>query len=100
MKYYSETLNKLFASEDECKKAEDAFIAEEKKKKEAEEKKANERKVRAAEVEEAMKQATDAVKHYRELLTAFCKDYGAFHYSFKSNKDRSTLWDLFDFDLF
>lgn len=100
MKYYSEQLHKIFDSEEACVKAEKTFEEEERKKKEAEEKKANERKQRAAEVEEAMKMANEAIKNYRELLTKFCKDYGAFHYSFKDKGERNLFWDLLDFDLF
>ena len=79
MKYYSETLNKVFENEKDCLDAEKEHKAkveaEEKRKKEL----ADSRKVRAKEVEDAYKAIIDAQKHYNELLTNFCKEYGSFH---------------------
>ena len=79
MKYYSETLNKVFENEKDCLKAEkehkEKVEAEEKHKKEL----ADSRKIRAKEVEDAYKAVIDAQKHYNELLTNFCKEYGSFH---------------------
>lgn len=79
MKYYSETLNKVFENEKDCLNAEKEYEAkveeEEKRKKEL----ADSRKVRAKEVEDAYKAIIDAQKHYNELLTNFCKEYGSFH---------------------
>ena len=79
MKYYSETLNKVFENEKDCLDAEEEYKAkveeEEKRKKEL----ADSREVRAKEVEDAYKAIIDAQKHYNELLTNFCKEYGSFH---------------------
>ena len=79
MKYYSETLNKIFENEKDCLNAEkehkEKVEAEEKRKKEL----ADSRKIRAKEVEDAYKAIIDAQKHYNELLTNFCKEYGSFH---------------------
>ena len=79
MKYYSETLNKVFENEKDCLNAEKEYKAkveaEEKHKKEL----ADSRKIRAKEVEDAYKAIIDAQKHYNELLTNFCKEYGSFH---------------------
>ena len=59
------------------------FKKEHKEKVEAEEKHkkelADSRKIRAKEVEDAYKAVIDAQKHYNELLTNFCKEYGSFH---------------------
>lgn len=79
MKYYSETLNKLFetekdllAEEKKVKEAEAAKIEAEKAKKEA-------RATRAKEVEKALKDADAAQSKAQKLLTDFIKDYGYFH---------------------
>lgn len=93
MKYFSEKLNKLFDSSDECAKAEAAAIKAEEEKKVAEQKKAETRKARAKEVEDALKASVEARAKYDKLLREFCKDYGAFHYSFNSEDDD----DIFNF---
>lgn len=85
MKYFSEQLNRLFDSAEELETAEAKAIAEENARKEAEQKKAAERKARAAEVEEARKAMMEATKHYNDVLAKFCKDYGAYHCSVKSD---------------
>jgi len=95
MKFYSETLNKLFDSSEECAKAEADYKKKLEEKKAAEQKKAETRKARAQEVEDAMKAAAEARANYEKLLAAFCKDYGTFHYSF-SNDDSKDLKSLFD----
>lgn len=95
LKYFSEKLNKLFDTEEELHKAEAEVEQKELEKLQLAEK----RKERAKEVESALKEAKNAQKHYIELLNAFCKDYGYFHYSWNS-KDGSPL-NLKDFiDLF
>lgn len=92
MKYYSEVLNKVFDTEKACSEAEAKYQAEVEAKKAAEAKKAETRKARAAEVEAAMKAAREARAKYDKLLQEFCKDYGAFHYSFTDGDE-----DIFDF---
>ena len=66
MKYYSETLNKVFENEKDCLDAEKEYKEkveeEEKRKKEL----ADSRKIRAKEVEDAYKAIIDAQKHYNE----------------------------------
>ena len=93
MKIYSEELKKLFDTVEECEKAEAAHRKAEEEKKAAEQKKAENRKARAKEVEDALKAAAEARANYEKLLAAFCKDYGAFHYSFKDDDD----FDIFEF---
>lgn len=94
MKYYSEKLNKLFDSSEDCAKAEAAAVKAEEERKAAEQKKAETRKARAKEVEDALKASVEARAKYEELLRAFCKDYGAFHYSFNSD-DIDNIFDFF-----
>ena len=96
MKYYSETLNKVFENEKDCLKAEkehkEKVEAEEKHKKEL----ADSRKIRAKEVEDAYKAVIDAQKHYHELKNQFVKDFGSFHMTFSTTDDFHSLFsDLF-----
>lgn len=82
MKYYSETLKKIFDTPEDLKKAEKAH----KEKLAVEEKKRAERSARAKEVEEAY-------KAYKKLLDDFVKDYGSFHMTIN---DSRSLFDMFD----
>ena len=96
MKYYSETLNKVFENEKDCLNAEKEYKAkveaEEKHKKEL----ADSRKIRAKEVEDAYKAVIDAQKHYYELKNQFVKDFGSFHMTFSTTDDFHSLFsDLF-----
>ena len=96
MKYYSETLNKVFENEKDCLDAEKEYQAkveeEEKRKKEL----ADSRKVRAKEVEDAYKAIIDAQKHYNELKNKFVEDFGSFHMTFSTTDDFHSLFsDLF-----
>lgn len=98
MKYYSETLNKLFDSEAALNEAESAQKKADAEKAAAEEKKNSERAAAAKRVEEAMKAASEATEKYHKELADFCDKYGTFHYSFKANnaEDRLTLPSLVD----
>ena len=96
MKYYSETLNKVFENEKDCLNAEKEYKEkveeEEKRKKEL----ADSRKVRAKEVEDAYKAIIDAQKHYNELKNKFVEDFGSFHMTFSTTDDFHSLFsDLF-----
>lgn len=93
MKYFSEKLNRLFDSVDECAKAESAHEEALRKQEETKKKLADERAARAKEVEEALQAFYEARKVYTEKLKAFTEDYGAWHYSFTGKE----LPDLFDF---
>lgn len=79
MKYYSELLEKVFNSADECEAAE--MEAKEKAERErlAREEKAAKRKEAAAQVEAARKVALDAQKAYQDALKDFCAKYGSYH---------------------
>ena len=82
MKYYSETLNKVFDTEDELKTAEE----EQEKKYAVQLKKKEERAERAKEVEKAYKE-------YRKLLNAFIKDYGYYHQTLRDD-DGLSIFDI------
>ena len=94
-KYFSELLNKTFDTKEECLKAEKEF--EEKHKAELQLK--EERAADAKKVEEAFAKYNEAGKEARELLSEFCKKYGAYHKTF-SNITPATrsLFDIF-FDI-
>lgn len=89
MRYYSDTLKKLFETEEELKKAEVEFT----EKHALELKKKEERVTRAKEVEEAYKK-------YLDLRAKFVKDYGSYHMTI-TDKDLKnipiSLLDFFDF---
>lgn len=89
MKYFSESLNKVFDTVEALNKAEAELEAQNQEKK----RKAEERAARAKEVEEAY-----AV--YKKTLAEFCKDYGAYHTTytptdFKYGSLIDALCDLF-----
>lgn len=93
MKYYSETLNKVFDSEEACQEAESQHeqkLAAQQARKEA---LASERSARAKEVETAYRAAADAGRAYNEVLGRFLKDYGSYHATFK---DIDPFFDVFD----
>ena len=96
MKYYSDKLNKLFDDAASCEKAEkeyaDKLAAEKVKKEEL----TNARKARAKEVEEALEAVKMARARYNELLNAFCKDYGTFHFSWSSKDTFPSIFDFLD----
>ena len=107
MKYYSEKLNKVFNTEQECMDAE--FKAKEKENlekiekeralaaaKEKKEKEMAERKALAAEVDTARKALTEAQKNYHDKLSAFVDKYHTYHYSTSNPDEIPTLFDLFN----
>lgn len=95
MKFYSELLNKLFDSQEDCAKAEEAHKAQVAKAEAEKKAKSEKRAARAKEVEEFYKAAIEAKKAYNEKLNAFIKDYGNFHMSVAEPINISSLFDLF-----
>lgn len=96
MKYFSEKLNKVFESEQECVDAEQKFEIEEKEKAEKEKELAKTRKERAHEIEEQYKKIMDDRKEYQRMIDDFVRDYGGFHCTFKSNEPIFSDMDFFD----
>ena len=95
MKYYSETLDKIFDTEENLVAAE----MESKKQLEAQRAEKEKRATAAKEVEELFNKANDAYKLANEKLEEFVKTYGSYHMTLKdSNLPRpSSLFDyLFD----
>lgn len=98
MKYYSESLGKLFDTEKELTEAETTYQKEQEEKQKALEKKNADRAEAAKKVEQALADLRDARKNYNEVLSEFCKKYGAFHYSFTGKDAESDPFgDLFSF---
>ena len=87
MKYYSETLNKLYDTEQDLVKAEQKVKEEENKRLEKEKAMKAARATRAKEVEKALKDANDAQAKAIELLKNFTKDYGYFHMSYSPSEE-------------
>lgn len=96
MKYYSETLDKLFESEKELQQAEKNAIEAEAKKKELEEVKRRERAEDAKEVEIALKNLRKAEDEYHEKLNAFIKKYGYYHYTSHDARDFPSAFSLIE----
>lgn len=96
MKYYSELIGKTYDTAGECIAAENEYKAKKEKEKIEKEKKANERKTRATEVEDARKAMIAAQSKYRELLEAFCKDYGTYHQTLTDKDVKGVIPSLFD----
>ena len=96
MKYFSEKLNKVFESEQECVEAENKFELAKQEKKEKEKRLTQERKERAHEIEEQYKKIIDDRKEYRRLVDDFIHDYGSFHCTFKSSEPVFSDMDFFD----
>ena len=84
MKYYSETLNKLFDTEEEIMQAEKAY-----EEKNLEEKKAKEeRKADSKKVSDAYKAYLEAGKKYEDELNTFIKKYGSYHATYTNVEDK------------
>lgn len=96
MKYVSDYTGKTYDTASECMEADRKYAAEKKAEKEKKEKIAAERKTRAAEVEEARKAMVAAQSKYREVLEAFCKDYGTYHTSLTGEDAKKIIPTLFD----
>ena len=108
MKILSEKTGKEYASVEDCLMAEEKWEAEQAAKKAAEEKalaeaKAKkeaavaERKAEAEKVEAARQEVVKAQEHYHEVLSNFCKKYGAYHYTLKPGETFQNIWaDLFN----
>lgn len=86
MRFYSDALRKVYDTQEELEKAE-AELSNKKKAREA----------RAKEVEEAMDEARKANEHAREVLSQFCKDYGAYHKTITKASDLSPFSWFEDF---
>ena len=95
MKYYSETLDKIFDTEENLVAAE----MESKRQLEAQRAEKEKRATAAKEVEELFNKANDAYKLANEKLEEFVKTYGSYHMTLKDSnlpRPRSLFDYLFD----
>lgn len=105
MKFYSELTQKVYNTEAECKKAEQAFNFEleqkaraEEQKRLAEKKKQEERAADAKVVEQKYEAMFRAQKECREAVDAFVKKHGSYHFTTDSVEKIPYLFGtLFDF---
>lgn len=95
MKYYSEALDKLFATEQDLVVAEKKAREAEAAKKKADEEKKKNRATRAKEVEVALKEANIAQAEAIKKLKAFINDYGYYHTSYASDDVAESTYDTF-----
>ena len=96
MKYYSEMTDKVYETQEECEKAEEALVAKQKAEEEKQLALKNEREARSKEVVEAFKKAREAEAEAQKLLKEFVKDYGSFHMSYNGKSSLPTLADFLD----
>lgn len=99
MKFYSESLKRLFDTEKECNESEALYQKEQEEKKSREKKLADEKRARANEVTEAYSKVREAQKAYLKLKNRFIQDYGYFHVSYRDIDDIPfvDIFDLFKF---
>ena len=109
--YCNEYTDELFDTEEKARESERKYLEVKAAKEKAEaerkaalEKKNSERAARAKEVEaaqnkvrEARKNLKDAQTEYSNLLSAFCRDYQAYHMSIKPNDFFNLLEDFLSF---
>lgn len=99
MRIISDLTHQEYKTVAECEKAEAEFNRKKAEQEAAAKKLADNRKARATEVEKALENMRAAEKKYHDLLAAFVKDYGSFHYSFTDEKDSPFPITLSLFDL-
>lgn len=96
MKYYSETLKRLFDTEKALIAAEEEERKLQLAKQKSEELKKAQRATRAKEVQTALKEANEAQSKAIKLLKDFTKDYGYFHTSYTIDDEKTEPLDFFD----
>lgn len=102
MRYYSDELNKVFDTEEELNKAENAERARIRKEKMEKEKKANERKEQADKVKAAREAYIEARSNYAKELEDFTKKFDSWHETYTGEDAKRMVPTLFDsiFDRF
>ena len=101
-KVYSDILNKVFNTVEDLEAAEQEYarqleekerLRKEKEKQVAELK--EKRAARAKEIEDALKERDALDKKINELVRAFTRDYGSFHWTYKGDTDGDSLFKTF-----
>ena len=101
-KVYSDILNRIFNTVEELEAAEQEYARQQEEKdrlrKEKERQVAElkeKRAARAKEIEDALKERDALDKKINELVRAFTRDYGSFHWTYKGDTDGSSLFKTF-----
>ena len=101
-KVYSDILNRIFNTVEELEAAEQEYARQQEEKdrlrKEKEKQVAElkeKRAARAKEIEDALKERDALDKKINELVRAFTRDYGSFHWTYKGDTDGSSLFKTF-----
>ena len=101
-KVYSDILNKVFNTVEDLEAAEQEYARqqEEKERLQREEEKQvaelkEKRAARAKEIEDALKERDALDKKINELVRAFTRDYGSFHWTYKGDTDGDSLFKTF-----
>ena len=101
-KVYSDILNKVFNTVEDLEAAEQEYarqleererLRKEKEKQVAELK--EKRAARAKEIEDALKERDALDTKINELVRAFTRDYGSFHWTYKGDTDGDSLFKTF-----
>ena len=101
-KVYSDILNRIFNTVEELEAAEQEYARQQEEKdrlrKEKEKQVAElkeKRAARAKEIEDALKERDALDKKINELVRAFTRDYGSFHWTYKGDTDGDSLFKTF-----
>lgn len=94
MKFICEENGEVYDSFEACKEAEENIKKARAEEAARKQKKEKIRAIRAKEVEAAQKEASKAIKNYRNLLNDFCKDYGSFHMTLDRENEDFPIKDL------
>ena len=101
-KVYSDILNRIFNTVEELEAAEQEYARQQEEKdrlrKEKEKQVAElkeKRAARAKEIEDTLKERDALDKKINELVRAFTRDYGSFHWTYKGDTDGDSLFKTF-----
>ena len=93
-KVYSDILNKVFNTVEDLEAAEQEY-ARQLEERERLRKEKEKRAARAKEIEDALKERDALDKKINELVRAFTRDYGSFHWTYKGDTDGDSLFKTF-----
>ena len=101
-KVYSDILNKVFNTVKDLEAAEQEYARQQEEKERLQREKEKQvaelkekRAARAKEIEDALKERDALDKKINELVRAFTRDYGSFHWTYKGDTDGSSLFKTF-----
>lgn len=101
-KVYSDILNRIFNTVEELEAAEQEYARQQEEKERLQREKEKQvaelkekRAARAKEIEDTLKERDALDKKINELVRAFTRDYGSFHWTYKGDTDGSSLFKTF-----